>query len=152
MKRFFATLLFLVMIVPIVAILFSRMAHAQEVPANIVPKDKLNVPIYGGIGRPLFYESVTLSTSSYVKLVTLPSTGENSYRMFRGIAVRNPDASRSVYICLGSTSSCSSDAMKIPPAQGIALDQVYFGFINDVTDIWGKLDSAGSVTPEITIW
>lgn len=128
--------------------LLATLARAE----NTVPKDSNNVPIYSGTGKSVFSEAVTLTTSSFALLLTLPTTGESYVRSWKHIVVRNPDATRSVYICLGGSSSCSTSHLKIPPLLGLALDDLYFGPLNSITTIWGKLDSSGSVIPEITVW
>lgn len=131
--------------------LFASAAFAQTVSVP-VPKDITNTPIYGSSGLPSFTEAVTLTTTSYVSLVTLPTSGVNLNRAWRHIAIYNPDATRSVYICLGG-SSCSTDMIKIPPSIGFVLDDALFGpkWIS-ITDIYGRLDAGGSVAPQVTIW
>lgn len=120
--------------------------------AQNVPRDGFNTPIYGGIGLPYFFESVSLTTTSYVSLATVPTVGSgNTQRQFRNILIRNPSSTRSVYVCFG-TGGCSSDMMKIPPNYTFVTDQMLIGWSTSVTNIYGKLDSAGSVTPEITLW
>ncbi len=121
--------------------------------SNPVPKDQANTPVYIGTGRPYFSEATTLTTTSYVALFTLPSTSqEDKTRTWRGLAVYNPSISASVYICLGDSTSCSTDMMKVPPSLGLVLDQTYFGPLNSVTTVWGKLSTGGSVVPEVTVW
>lgn len=120
--------------------------------AQLVPKDGMGTPIYGGIGYPQLFESVTLTTSSYVALVTLPTVGSgNTQRQFRGIEVNNPSSTRSLYICFGTT-SCSTDAIKVGPLRDKIFDLVQYGWGTSTTTIYGRLDSGGSVTPEVTVW
>jgi hypothetical protein len=133
-------------------IIFLGALALRALADNPVPKDQSNTPIYSGTGKPVFSEAVTLTSGTYAGLLTLPTTGENGSRHWKGIAVYNPSTTRSVYICIGAAATCSVDAMKIPSSTGIALDQVYFGPINDVVKIWGKLDAPGSVVPELTVW
>jgi hypothetical protein len=133
------------------ALFITITAMAQQSPVP-VPKDINNSPIYGSSGLPRFVEGVTVTGTSYVSLATLPTTGVNFGRAWRHIAVRNPDATKSVYICLGA-SSCSTDMMKLPPGIGLVLDDTLYGPAwLDVTNIYGRLDSAGSVAPEVTFW
>lgn len=120
--------------------------------AQNVPRDGFNTPIYGGIGLPYLFESVTLTTTSYVSVATLPTVGTgNTQRQFRNILIRNPSSTLSVYICFGS-GGCSTNMMKIPPNYTFVTDQMLIGWSTSVTNIYGKLDSAGSVVPEITLW
>ncbi len=138
-------------LIMIVALLISQLAHAQQ--ANIpIPVDPRKNPILTGLGFSYFSEAVTLTTTSYVSLLALPVSGSNLDRPWKGIAVRNPSTTRSVYICWGTASGCTQAGMKLGPEVGLVLDDVMFGSQNSVTNIWGKLDSAGSVAPELTIW
>lgn len=131
--------------------LLSLSVFAQQ-SAMPVPRDPVNEPVYKGLSKPYFSEAVELTTDSYVILYTLPATSENYRRHWTGIAVRNPSGTRSVYVCLGTATACTTDAMKIPPSLGFALDGIYYGPLNSITTVWGKLDAAGSVTPEVTVW
>lgn len=128
---------------------FKVFAQAVNIP---IPVDPRKNPVVTGLGQSYFSEAVTLTTTSYAKLYDLPSSGVNADRPWKGIAVRNPSATRTVYICFGTSSACSGDAMKLAPSVGFALDHVMFGTQNGITAIWGKLDSAGSVAPEVTVW
>lgn len=129
---------------------FSGWAQQEPVP---VPKDPTNTPIYGGIGIPSLYEPA-LQSVTYQAIATLPNTGTNYYRPFRHIAVYNPSASRSVYLCFAAAtaSSCSTDSMKVPPLMGLALDHVYYGRPMDNPQIFGRLDGPGPVTAAVHAW
>jgi len=127
--------------------ILSAVSYGQN-----VPRDGFNTPIYGGIGLPYLFESVTLTTTSYVSVATLPIVGTGiTQRQFRNILIRNPSTTLSVYICFGS-GGCGANMMKIPPNYTFVTDQMLIGWSTSVTNIYGKLDSAGSVTPEITVW
>lgn len=130
--------------------MISPLALAQQsiVP---VPKDPFNTPIYGSSGYPSLYE-VALTTSSYALIATLPTTGINQGRSWRHIMVRNPSTTRTVYVCLGDATSCATDMIKVPPEFGIAMDDMLLNAGINITSIWGRLDSAGSVTPEVHVW
>ncbi len=135
----------------LVLLLTGLKVFAQQV--NIpIPVDPRKNPVNTGLGFSYFSEAVTLTTTTYVSLVTLPVAGTNVDRPWKGIAVRNPSVSLFVYVCWGNSTGCTQAGMKIPPEQGFALDQVMFGTQNGVTHLWGKLNGAGSVTPEVTIW
>lgn len=136
----------------LLALFISVPVFAQNKTIIPVPKDPFNIPIYGGLGLPVFSEATTLTTSSYVSILTLPNTGHDINRSFRHIAVYNPDSARSVYICFGDASGCSTDMMKVPPGFALAFDHVLFGILYDQTVVYGRLDAVGSVTPEITVW
>jgi hypothetical protein len=131
--------------------LFSAQAFSQAKTIVPVPKDPNNIPIYGGLGVPVVSESVTLTTSSYVLLFSLPNGGASVNRSFRHVIAVNPDLTRSVYLCFGS-GSCSTDMIKVRPESGLALDHTLFGILYGQTEVWGRLDAPGTVTPEIHVW
>lgn len=132
----------------LLSLVFSAAAFSQ-----IVPKDNKGTPIYGGLGLPVFSEAVTLTTTSYALLLAVPTeTAQGYQRQFRHFEIRNPSSTLSVYICFSGASPCSTNQLKIPPGYTHILDHVYFGPFNSISTIYGKLSSAGSVTPEITIW
>lgn len=125
----------------------------SQLQAQVVPRDNIGIPIYGGLGLPVFSEAVTLTTTSFTSLMTVPTETAQGYkRQFRHFELRNPSSTRSVYICFSGASPCSTSQLKIPPNYTYVLDHQYFGPFNSITTIYGKLDSAGSVTPEVTIW
>ncbi len=129
-------------------------AFAQNKTNVPVPKDPFNIPIYGGISLPVFSEAVTLTTCAYTLALTLPNSGLNYNRTYRHLAVWNPSDTRAVYLCFGN-GSCSTDMVKVPPGDsgfGIALDDFMAGVLYGQTEIWGRLDSGGSVTPLIYVW
>lgn len=116
-----------------------------------VPKDPTNTPIQNALGLPFVLEA-TLTTTGYAKIGDLPLSGNNAGRQYRGICAYNPDTSVSVYLCFGTASACSTDMIKIPPEKGICLDNIYAGFFNDITAVWGKLSGAGTSDVEVNIW
>lgn len=121
--------------------------------AQIVPRDNRSTPIYGGLGLPVFSEAVTLTTTSFVSILTVPNeTAQGYQRQFRHFVLRNPSTERAVYVCFGGASPCATNQMKIPPEHTFVMDHFYFGPFNSITNIYGKLDASGSVAPEITIW
>lgn len=117
----------------------------------MIPRDTTNTPIYGGLGLPVFSEAVTLTTTAYTLVFTMPTTGINTSRAWRNIVIRNPSTIRTVYICFGN-GSCATDMLKIPPLLGIDIDATLFGSFINYPQVWGRLDVAGSVTPEVTAW
>lgn len=118
-----------------------------------LPKDINGVAMHDeSLGLPVFTEAVTLTSTGYSAVLTVPSTGNNVRRQFRKLLVRNPSSTRSVYLCFGGASSCSTAMMKVPSSTSIVLDGLYFGPMNTITTIWGALDAGGSVAPEVTIW
>jgi len=134
-------------------LLLALPAMAQQEPVP-VPKDPVNTPIYGGIGQPFVYDSTAVTTTSFAPIVTVPNSGSNYVRPYRHIAVYNPSMTRTVYVCFAENASvgCSVNAMKIPPGIGLVLDHVYYGVMMQTPTIYMKLDSAGSVTPDLTVW
>lgn len=132
-------------------ILFTSMfAKAQVASIYPLPRDSNNYPIPTNLGTPVFAEP-TLTTGSYVSMLTLPTTGVNYGRQFQSICAYNPSSTRTVYICLG-TGGCSTDMMKLPAQTGLCLDKLYFGYQNNITDVYGKLDTTGSVAVALTVW
>lgn len=118
-----------------------------------LPKDINGVAMHDeSLGLPVFSEAVTISSTAMAAVLTLPTSGNNASRQWRKLMVRNPSAARSVYVCLGSASSCSTNMLKVNVSTTVVLDGLYFGPMNTVTTIWGALDAAGSVVPEVTIW
>jgi hypothetical protein len=119
----------------------------------VLPVDKNGIPLQeNSLGLPTFSEAVTLTTSSYVSLLTVPATGHNATRVYRHMIVKNPSSTRTLYICFGDSSSCATNMLKIPASTTIAYDGLYFGAPTSVVKIYGKLDDTGSVVPELTIW
>lgn len=120
-----------------------------------VPKDVTNTPIYGALGLPVF-GTATVTAATFADFMTVPLTGDNSGRQYRAICIYNPSSARELSVCFGS--GCTTAQIKIPAGNagtvggGLCLDNVYFGFFNDITVIRAALDTTGSVTPEITIW
>ncbi len=134
--------------------LLGLQAFGQSKTNTPVPKDPFNIPIYGGISTPVFSEATTLTTNSYALMVTLPNTGLSYNRTYRHLMVFNPSSTRSVYICFGN-GSCATDMVKVPTGAsgfGVALDDYMAGVLYGQTEIWGRLDAAGSVTPLIYVW
>lgn len=117
-----------------------------------IPKDQNSTPMYTAQGRVHLAPAFTLTLNTYVDVFTLPATGDNYQRIWKHIIVRNPDANRTVYVCFGNSTSCTTDMIKIPPALGLAIDDVTYGFNNSITDIWMRLDSGGSVSPDLMVW
>lgn len=135
-------IIFILLLIPGVLL-----AQAYKYP---VPKDPANTPIYGGLGLPVHGESVTLTTTSYADVLTVPSTGNDINRQYRHICSYNPSTTLEVRLCFGT--ACSSPQMVIPAGMGLCLDHTYFGVFNDITVIRGALSGAGSVVPKVTIW
>lgn len=118
-----------------------------------IPKDINGIALHDqSLGLPYFSEAVTLNTSAFTALVTLPTSGNNANRQWRKIMVRNPNGSKLLYLCFGGA-SCSTSMLKVPTSTTIVLDGMYFGPMNTITTIYGKLDSDGTdVVPEVTVW
>lgn len=132
-------------------LLISSVSWAQQTSIYPVPRDVNNMPIPTSLGLPVFANQ-TLTTASYVAVLTLPTTGVNYGRQFSSICVKNPDATRTIFVCFDGASSCSTDMLKVPPSLGLCLDKLYFGRLNDITTIWAKLDATGSVSADFTVW
>lgn len=124
-------------------------AQQSQIP---VPKDPFNTPIYGGLGHPYVMEGVTVTSSSYQTFGTLNQNPPNSGRNYRSIIIYNPDTTRSVYACVGDSSSCSTDMLVVPPDFALAADNVLMGPTLQDTTVWLRLDSAGSVQPKVMVW
>lgn len=120
----------------------------------IVPKDINNVPIYGGLGIP-FSGTATPTANAYddtIK-VAVPLTGVNAGRQYRSISVYNPSLTRTVYVCFGGDAAAGcSDNIIVNPGYAVVLDNVYFGALNDITNIYLKLDSAGTSAVQVQGW
>lgn len=136
-------------------LMFSAAALAQNNYGYPVPKDFSNTPIYGGLGLPV-YGATAITSATYADVLTVPLTGINLGRQYRGICVFNPSTTRSVSVCFGA--GCTTAQLSVPAANtstvgaGICVDAIYFGTYNDIAVIRAALDSAGTVTPQITIW
>ncbi len=118
-----------------------------------LPKDFNGVALQGtSLGLPTFSEAVTLTTTAFVALITLPTTAPDTNRQWRGLVVRNPDTGLSLYLCFGGSSSCSTTHIKVPPSTTLVFDHLFFGPMNSITKIYGKLSNTGSVIPEVTVW
>ena len=116
-----------------------------------VPIDPYNTPIQGALGLPYSFLP-TVSTTSYVNAITLPLTGNEAGRQYRSICVNNPDTTIPVYVCMGDSSACSTDHIVVPALKGLCLDNIYYGPLNQVSNIWLKLGSAGSVIPLVVVY
>lgn len=127
--------------------------YALNVWAGLpIPKDQNNTPMYTAQGRSHLVPAFTLTTNAYVDVFTLPTDNLNINRIWKHIGVYNPSAARAIYVCFGTSTSCTTDMMRIPPTLGLILDDVTYGYNNNVTDVWMRLDSAGSVSPDVTLW
>lgn len=129
----------------------SLPAWAQTQYKYPVPKDPVNVPIQNALGLPFAYQA-TLTTTAYVKISDLSLSGNNSGRQYRAVCAYNPSTTESAILCFGTSSACSTDMMIVPPAFGLCLDNIYAGFFNDITAVWGKLSAAGSSDVQVNIW
>lgn len=118
-----------------------------------LPRDVNGVALQSSsLGLPVFSEAVTLTGSTATLLLTLPTSGNNANRQWRKMLVRNPDGTRLVYLCFVATANCTTPNIKVPPSTTLVLDDLYFGPMNTITMIYGKLDTTGTVIPEVTIW
>jgi hypothetical protein len=118
-----------------------------------LPRDVNGVALHNAsLGLPVFSEAVTLTSSTATLLLSLPTTGNNANRQWRKMLVRNPDSTRTLYLCFVNTANCTTPNIKVPANTTFVLDDLYFGPMNSVASIYSKLDTNGSVTPEITIW
>lgn len=118
-----------------------------------LPRDINGIALHSSsLGIPTFSEAVTLTGTVAQLVLELPSTGNNANRQWRKLMVRNPDNTRVVYLCLVASAVCTTPNLKIPASTTLVLDDMYFGPMNSITHIYGKMDAAGSVVPEVTIW
>lgn len=119
-----------------------------------LPRDINGVALHDeSLGVPVFSEATTLNSSVFTSVLSLPTSGNNANRQWRKLMVRNPSSSRTLYICLGGSVSCSTTMVKVPVSTTTVMDGMYFGPMNTITNIWGKLDIDGtSVIPEVTVW
>lgn len=131
--------------------LIPSLSLAQNIYKYPVPRDPTNTPVYGGLGLP-FYSGVTVTAATYIVSATVPLTGNDIYRQYRSVYVYNPDTTRTVYACFGGSTACATDQMKINPGYGLIFDNVYYGYLNGITNIYLRLDSTGSVVVEVGGW
>lgn len=117
-----------------------------------LPTDNKATPLIAGLGLPAMCET-TVTTATYTEYCAVPaSTGENTGRAWRHIQIYNPSTSKSVYVCFGGTSSCSTDMIKIRPGAAVTQDFALFGPSNAAPRIWLRLSSAGSEVVDVNLW
>lgn len=127
-------------------------AHAQQLGYRM-PRDAGNNPIPMGIGLPYAF-TLTPTTASYDNSIryALPATGRDLNRAYRHILVRNPSTTRTVYVCFGTSTGCSTDHIIVPSEYAFALDSILYGDSVGFSHVYAKLDAVGSVAVEFTAW
>lgn len=146
----FMKTLFLVLLLTIL----GHAAQAQQSPLRL-PRDSMNTPLIGGLGLPYVYEpSLTNTTYDNSHRVQLPTTGPDTLRQFRHFWMYNPNGSISVYACAGGNdaASCTRDHWVAPPSTGFVDDFGYFGQGNNVTYLYFRIGSAGTIVPSVRYW
>lgn len=132
--------------------LFSSLSFAQQLSYPL-PRDARDNVLYFGVGNPYAFE-LTATTSSYTTGVRyqLPTSGNDVKRVYRHLYVYNPDSTRIVYICFGDSSGCSTDSYKVRPGFGLVFEPIRFGEPVGTGYVYMRLDSAGSVTADLSAW
>ena len=132
-------------------VVMSVRSYAQR-SAMGLPVDNKGTPLVAALGMPSLCE-VTTTTATYTEYCQLPAnTGDNSGRMYRAIQVYNPSSTKSVYVCLGNDTSCTTDYIKVRPGCTISQDFSLFGPGNLVTRVWLRLSSSGSEVVDVMTW
>lgn len=132
--------------------LFPVLGVAQSLTYPL-PVDARGNPLMLGVGNP-YSTTLTPTTSSYSASIQYqaPLTGIDTNRVYREIYIYNPSSTRTVYICFGSATACSTDNITVPPSTQMVLDAIRFGNAVGFPYVWARLDSAGSSAAVITIW
>ena len=126
-------------------------SYAQRA-VQALPTDNKSTPLIAGLGLPAMCET-TVTAATYVAFCAVPaSSGDNTGRSWRHIQIYNPSTTKSVYVCLGDTSSCSTDMIKIRPGAAVTQDFALFGPSNSAPRIWLRLSSAGSEVVDVNLW
>jgi tetrahydromethanopterin S-methyltransferase subunit H len=135
----------------LLALLLSIPCLAQRAQLGL-PTDNKATPLIAGLGLPAMCET-TVTTATYTEYCAVPSSsGENTGRAWRHIQIYNPSTSKSVYVCLGGTSSCSTDMIKIRPGAAVTQDFALFGPSNEAPRIWLRLSASGSEVVDVNLW
>lgn len=135
----------------LLALLLSLPAMAQR-SAMGLPVDNKGTPLIAGLGLPSTCTQ-TVTTATYTENCAIPAnTGDNTGRMYRHIQVYNPSSTASVFVCLGNSTSCATDMIKIRPGAAVTQDFALYGPGNLVTNIWFRLSSAGSEVVDVNVW
>lgn len=131
---------------------FSRGTIAQQ---SIIkaPRDSSGAILYAGLGLPyLIQPTIAVTAYDTSNRTALSTTGADTKRQFRHLSIYNPNASIGIYVCVGDSTGCSSDMWYAPPSLGVVDDYAYFGQGNNITHVYYRLSSAGSVVPTIRWW
>lgn len=134
-------------------ILLSSHAFAQR-SVQALPVDNKGTPLIAGLGLPYLCEvSVSLATYNAGAVCSLPAnSGEETGRMYRHIMIYNGDTADSAYVCLGNSTSCVTDMIKVRPESGLAQDFALYGPGNSITTLWVRMGSAGAATVDVMFW
>jgi hypothetical protein len=117
------------------------------------PRDSTGAILYGGLGLPYVIQpTVTVTSYSVSERTLLSITGPDTGRQYRNIAIYNPDASETVFVCAGDSTGCTRDMWFAPPQTGFAGDFGYFGAGNNVTHIYYRVSGGAGLSPIISYW
>jgi hypothetical protein len=130
----------------------SMSLHAQQSILRL-PRDGANAPMSHGMGLPYGFV-LTPTTDAYDNSIRyqLPSTGNDTNRVYRHISVYNPSASRTLYICFGGSSGCTGDNIIVPPSVALVYEPIRFGKSVDTEYVYVRLDSAATVAVTFGVW
>lgn len=118
-----------------------------------LPNDANNRILYFGVGNPYAFQ-LTPTTSSYDTGVRfqLPSSGLDKNRVYRHLSVINPSDVRSLSICFGDSSGCTTDMIIVPPGYQLVYEPLRFGLPVGLEYVYAKLDASGTVTATFAAW
>jgi hypothetical protein len=130
----------------------GELAIAQQstIPA---PRDARGNTLSHGLGSSYSSElSVDVTAYNISDSYQVPSSGNDALRAFRHIYVLNQSADRTVFVCFGDSSGCTTDAMIVFPEIGLIFEPVLFGAAVGKEYIYFKLDSAGTADIHLAVW
>lgn len=133
------------------SLLFIISAHAQPSQGRMLPRDAKNNALIFGLGNP-YASTITVTASTYVANYTLPTSGLDANRVYRHLYAYNPDANRTVYVCFGDSTGCSTDSYIIRPGYGLVFEPLLFGAPVGSPLVYFRLDASGSVNVDLSAW
>ena len=132
--------------------LIGSISFAQQL-AWPLPTDGNRNPLYFGTGNPYGFV-LTATTDAFDTGVRyeLPSAGIDLNRVYRHISVINPSSERTLYICFGDVSGCSTDMIIVPPSYQLVYEPLMYGPLRNTGYVYMRLDDAGSVEATFGVW
>lgn len=130
----------------------SRFTLAQQ---SIIkaPRDSTGSILYAGLGLPVLIQpTVAVAAYDTSNRTAISQSGANTHRQYRHLWIYNPSGTLGIYVCVGDSTGCSTDMWYAPPSTGVVDDYAYFGEGNNITHIYYRLSSAGSVVPTLRWW